>query len=304
MSAVSNARTNLCRLRWFASPDVFIAWYRPVFPLGQLGVVAELLRRRRARRLHLFRHGGKELHVIPPRVVEHVRKRSFARARGADGRAVRVLVLVLVDGRSVRARVVGFVLLRRRRARFHGEVGVKLPQEVQPRAKFADGGSLDVLLEREGHLTQTLALLRGESRRVPARQQRRGGHGASASASFSSASSLRRDGVFFGGRRSARRANHVRCARAACRSAARAKSLGHVLSSLCRHLSANFAHAVSSSLRLTCDAAPSSHVCARASKSSRPVSACFSGLSSGNAKTRSQISASWDSKGCSALLVE
>ena len=149
-----------------------------VFPLGQLGVVAELLRRGRARRLHLFRHGGKELHVIPPRVVEHVRKRSFARARGADGRAVRALVLVLVDGRSVRARVVGFVLLRRRRARFHGEVGVKLPQEVQPRAKFADGGSLDVLLEREGHLTQTLALLRGESRRVHARQQRRGGvHG-------------------------------------------------------------------------------------------------------------------------------
>ena len=122
---------------------------------------------------------------------------------------------------------------------------------------------------------------------------------ASASASFSSASGLRRDGVFFGGRRSLCSANHVRCARAACRSAARAKSLGHVLSSLCRHLSANFAHAVSSSLRLTCDAAPSSHVCARASKSSRPVSACFSGLSSGNAKTRSQISASWDSKGCS-----
>ena len=40
----------------------------------------------------------------------------------------------------------------------HGHVGVELPQEIQPRAELADGGALDVLLEREGHLSEALRL--------------------------------------------------------------------------------------------------------------------------------------------------
>ena len=107
--------------------------------------------------------------------------------------------------------------------------------------------------------------------------------------------------VFFplGGRNSRCNANHALCARATCLSCARANSLGHVRSSLWRHRNASLAHNASWSLSETCAAAPSSQVCARASSSSSPVSACFRGLESGNCSTRSQISASCDKSGWS-----
>ena len=48
----------------------------------------------------------------------------------------------------------------------HGHVGVELPQEIQPGAELADGGALDVLLERESHLSEALRLFLVEPARV------------------------------------------------------------------------------------------------------------------------------------------
>ena len=142
LSAVSNARTNLCRLGWFASPDVFIAWYPRSSHLANLA--SRSFCAAGARRLHLFRDGGEE---IARNTATCCTARSTAQPRARprpmdDPFLARSFVSSFAfasSSSSSSSSRWSASFFSAAAARIPRRVVGKLPQEVQPRAKFADG---------------------------------------------------------------------------------------------------------------------------------------------------------------------